>query len=235
MIRLFKKSLPKRIKDLVDKLLPLVYHKNLDEINLAGIIDGGQIIREFIECNESRLAIDHLVYLLIETETKISSGDEKELLEICNKLNLNNIDLKIPSSVEIDEFYRIVSLFNEAQNKVVEILKQKWNIKTPISSHDWVEWRVEALNNKTLMSIEGIQIYPHGHGLWFQNNEFNIDFDFGENGEYNGFDSNRIYHFLESNKIETSIESEKRLMKILEFEYTNERLIFSGYINYYKK
>ena len=88
---LFKNSLKKKITLLTNAILNKEWH---DEITIstnesAGILDGKQIILEFLEHNEYGCAFEHLSYVINESNIKLNSEQIIELNEIGQKLNIN--------------------------------------------------------------------------------------------------------------------------------------------------
>ena len=87
---LFKNSLKKKITLLTNAILNKEWH---DEITIstnesAGILDGKQIILEFLEHNEYGSALEHLIYIINESNIKLNSEQIMELKEIGIKLNI---------------------------------------------------------------------------------------------------------------------------------------------------
>ena len=51
----------------------------------------------------------------------------------------------------------------------------------------------QKINNRC--ELQGIGIYSHGYGIEMKIASLTIDFDWGENGEPDGFDTWRLYKF----------------------------------------
>lgn len=87
---LFKNSLKKKITLLTNAILNKEWH---DEITIstnesAGILDGKQIILEFLEHNEYGCAFEHLTYIINESNIKLNTEQLIELKEIGKKLKV---------------------------------------------------------------------------------------------------------------------------------------------------
>jgi len=121
------------------------------------------------------------------------------------------------------ELSRIINLFNDAQKEAVYILESQFGCSKPTSSMDFTTRCKSAIRNQNYESGE-YKIRPHGIGMEININGTKIDFDFGENGEFNGFDSWRLFNFIETNKIKSTISTEEEMKELL------ENAISNGYI-----
>lgn len=227
------KSLPywaKKVWTLIDENPELK-----SKIDQAGILNGNQIIAEYLENQEWGLAYQHLSYLIRETGIYLTPEEIGKVSQIAPKLGVEIPDLQSPSPIEIEEFYRILDLFHATQRKVVKNLTEIWGMESPMTNTQWISWNHKQYEKDQFKNEQGIKIYAHGFGLSYQDAEIYIDFDFGEHGEINGFDVHRLWDFIEENKINTLFRHVHQIEKVLSFEMAHEKLIFSGYINYYKK
>lgn len=121
------------------------------------------------------------------------------------------------------ELSRIINLFNDAQKEAVYILENQFGCSRPTSDMDFIARCKPAIQNQNYES-GGYRIRPHGIGMEIDIHGVRIDFDFGENGEFNGFDSWRLFNFIKKNKIKTTISSEKEMKELL------KNAISNGYI-----
>lgn len=143
---------------------------------------------------------------------------------------------KIDDSIKEDDvvaFYDLVHKFNDTQAKAVNILMDVWNVKTPITTTKWVDWRVNQMVNKLPNEKQGVTIFPHGYGLSMKTTEFSIDFDFGEEGQINGFDAGRLASFNNKINPESILTDNTFIQSIITHEVQKGNLLYSGYINYY--
>ena len=160
---------------------------------------------------------------------------EESLIEFAKEYGFENPDFLTPSQKEIDEFYRILLKFNETQDYVVGKLVSLWDMKLPMNTGFWVSWSNDLNESHNFKNDEGIDIFPHGFGLSFKDDLVWIDFDFGDQGETDGFDPNRLWLFIKNNRIKTTLISIDQIDKIIKDQVEKDIIIFSGYINYYKK
>jgi hypothetical protein len=88
----------------------------------------------------------------------------------------------------------LVERFREAQDIAVAALVQTLHIPLPATNHDWLQICVEQ-EIDCRCEREGIRIYAHGYGIELKIGDLTIDFDWGENGEPDGFDVWRLWNF----------------------------------------
>ncbi|WP_190810514.1 hypothetical protein [Flagellimonas sp. S3867] len=132
-----------------------------------------------------------------------------------------------------NELYAIIDLFNKRRQEVIEILEKQFGT-IPKSGLGWSFW--SSIHYNKLQSFkDDFKLFPHGYGLTFSNDEFWIDFDFGENGKIKGFDAKRLWVFIEKNNVETDFLSSDEIEKIIKFETKKGKLVLNGDINYYIK
>ena len=90
---------------------------------------------------------------------------------------------------ELDE---LIKQFRHAQDRGVELLGAKFGIPMPVSNKAWFvychETGLYAQSGK-----DGAQINAHGYGIAIETDDLCIDFDWGDNGEADGFDAWRLY------------------------------------------
>lgn len=86
---IFEKSIKNEISDLTKRVLNNQWNKRVStsKIKSAGILDGKEIIFEFLELNEYGCAFEHLTYVVSETETKLTTGQAKKIKQLDEKLN----------------------------------------------------------------------------------------------------------------------------------------------------
>jgi len=238
MLNLFKRdNQAKKIQQWSERVSTLINNNDelKNKIDQVGVLDGERAINEFIEENEIGLAYEHLIYMILESGIYLTEEQMNDISELALKLGLATPHLLKPSVIENDEFYNILELFNNTQKKVINNLKTLWGMETPMTGDDWIVWSQNQYEKDRFINEQNIKIFPHGFGLSYQDEDVCIDFDFGEHGEFNGFDVSRLWFFLEINKIKSVFTNEKQITKVVDFELTFGALEFSGYINYYKK
>ncbi len=221
------------VKNWTKMTLGLIDKNNRLDKEVLGIADGESIIIEYLKNREVGLAFEHLTYMINETGLYLNQLQEKALIEFAEKNSLDRPEFLIPTEFDVRDFYTILKKFNECQSVVVNKLIELWSASLPITTIEWPVWSQSQYDEDQFTNEYGIRIFPHGFGLSYQDSEFYIDFDFGENGETNGFDSNRIWLFAERNGINTQLINENQIQKIIEDQVLKGNLKFSGYINYY--
>ena len=88
----------------------------------------------------------------------------------------------------------LIGQFRVAQDIGVATLTEKLKIPRPPSNREWPFMCIEQkINNRC--ELQGIGIYSHGYGIEMKIASLTIDFDWGENGEPDGFDTWRLYKF----------------------------------------
>ncbi len=133
------------------------------------------------------------------------------------------------------ELLNAIRKFNDAQEETCKILHDVWGMPRPISAEEWIDWRMTFNGQKERKTSGDYKIFPHGFGLAFKSPTFVIDFDFGENGEANGFDPFRLFNFLNSNNIDSSYKSVDEIKNDIQYEVENGNINYSGYLNFYLK
>ena len=113
------------------------------------------------------------------------------------------------------ELVRIINLFNRAQARAIDVLEQDFGCPRPIDCMDFIGRCVPIIRDKNYIA-NGRKIRPHGIGMVVETEKEKIDFDFGKNGEFTGFDSYRLANYIRLNKVQTTLDSEEKVKK--EFE-----------------
>jgi len=92
----------------------------------------------------------------------------------------------------------LIDRFRKAQDIAVDALIHKLNIPLPETNRAWPFYCAENGLHQT-RELNGIGIYAHGYGIELKIDSLTIDFDWGENGEPDGFDGWRLYNFNTDN------------------------------------
>jgi hypothetical protein len=124
----------------------------------------------------------------------------------------------------------LIDRFRKAQDIGVKTLTDQLEIPRPISNRHW--WRYCQEND--LYSIDnqnGVGIYAHGYGIALTIGKLRIDFDWGDNGEADGFDGWRLYNFACDNCPEIGC-SHEIVIDWLEEALKEGSLIKSGELYY---
>ncbi|WP_228896523.1 hypothetical protein [Acidovorax sp. Leaf73] len=79
----------------------------------------------------------------------------------------------------------------------------------------------------------GVKYFKHGFGCAVHLKGGSVDFDFGANGETNGFDIWRLSNFADERLAQYGFTSEKELEACFKAEVEAGSIIYSGYILHY--
>lgn len=113
-------------------------------------------------------------------------------------------------------------------SKAVQLLEQG-GISQPRSN---TEWACDDLPQTGILP-GGVKYYKHGYGCAVHLKDGTVDFDFGENGEINGFDTWRLTCFAHGKLLWYGFESEDELKMCFNAAVAAGELRYSGYILYY--
>jgi len=204
------------------------------QIDQTGILNGNEIVLEFINNNEFGLAFEQLTYIITESRVYLTDVELDDISELSKLVGIEKPNLYTYISLELEEFHKILKLYNHVQEIVVKNLIEIWKMETPMTCYDWINWSNNIYEKNKFHNNQGIIIDQHGFGLSYEDKEYNIDFDFGKNGEITGFDSGRIWYFIKSNYIKTVFTDENQINKIIKNEVYEGRIELRGANYYYK-
>ncbi|MCO6047045.1 hypothetical protein NG895_24365 [Aeoliella sp. ICT_H6.2] len=92
----------------------------------------------------------------------------------------------------------LIDRFRRAQDLAVDTLLHDLSIPLPESNRAW-PFYCAANGLHDTRELNGIGIYAHGYGVELKINDLVIDFDWGDNGERDGFDAWRLWNFQAGN------------------------------------
>lgn len=124
----------------------------------------------------------------------------------------------------------LIGRFRLAQDAAVAFLIDVAKMSWPASNRDWARRHmyerpvVGALPN-------GAALYPHGHGIAVVAENLNVDFDWGDEGEPDGFDGWRLYVFSLDNCPQINC-THTQLNELLKSAVAQGFLIESGQLYY---
>ena len=113
-------------------------------------------------------------------------------------------------------------------SSAVKLLEQS-GIERPSSNTEWACNEVP----QTGVLLGGVKYFKHGFGCAVRLKGGSVDFDFGEQGEINGFDVWRLTSFADERLGEYGFESEKELERCFKAGVAAGSLVYSGYILHY--
>jgi len=87
---IFKNPIKKEVSELTNSVLNGQWQKEISKakIESAGILDGREIIFEFLEFNENGCAYEHLAYVVSELDINLNSEQITQMDKLAKKLNL---------------------------------------------------------------------------------------------------------------------------------------------------
>lgn len=95
---------------------------------------------------------------------------------------------------------RLIERFRAAQDNGVAALVEVLQLPLPRSGIEWARYCAENGIHR-LRELNGVGIHAHGYGVELKLDGLTIDFDWGPNGEPDGFDGWRLYNFARENDI----------------------------------
>jgi len=126
---------------------------------------------------------------------------------------------------------RLVRAFNDAQRHVVAVLEGRLGVRRPVDCGQWTGMYADV---RRAAQAQGLYLYPHGYGLAFKDNVLWIDFDFGSEGEIDGFDASRLYQFGVQRGTTEGFVSAEEVRAAIDDAMRHGELRYSGYLNYYR-
>jgi hypothetical protein len=125
----------------------------------------------------------------------------------------------------------LANLINDYQDAVRQAvsLMNSSGIATPESDIAWACCHIKQYG----MLKGGVRYFKHGYGCAVHLSLGVIDFDFGKNGEIDGFDASRLWSFAENHRMNYGFKDEAHFKDIFEQAAANSEIIYSGYILYY--
>jgi hypothetical protein len=128
---------------------------------------------------------------------------------------------------------RLLALIREYQSAVRAAvgLMVESGISLPRSNNEWAK---DITASRGILS-GGIRFRKHGYGCEVFLINRSVDFDFGANGEYDGFDLWRLTLFAKGRLSEFEISSQAELEKLFKEAVHAGTLEYSGYVLYYLK
>ncbi|CBJ39482.1 conserved protein of unknown function [Ralstonia solanacearum CMR15] len=126
---------------------------------------------------------------------------------------------------------QLARLISEYQTSVhaALILMQRSGISMPFSDAAWVETDIPQHGE-----LEGgIPYFKHGYGCAVSLRSGEVDFDFGEQGEFGGFDAWRLARFAGEKLAEYGFDSNKALTVHFDAAVASGALIREGHVLHY--
>jgi hypothetical protein len=123
---------------------------------------------------------------------------------------------------------RLISDYHARVGEAIAVLA-KAGIERPVSAADWA-----ALDVPQRAELPGgFQYFKHGFGCAVHSPSWIINFDFGDNGEIDGFTGQSLCGFAGERLSEYGFESEKEVERAIKIAVELNAIRFSGYILYF--
>jgi hypothetical protein len=125
----------------------------------------------------------------------------------------------------------LASLIKAFQSAVAEavLLMEKSGISRPLTNTAWVE----AEHQQSGILLNGVRYYKHGYGCSVHLPQGVVNFDFGENGEIDGFDCNRLIEFAGTHSSDFGSVAKEEIEQAYAQALQEGLIIASPYINHY--
>ena len=126
---------------------------------------------------------------------------------------------------------QLESLIKAFQGAVAEAisLMEESGISRPLTNTAWVE----AGHQQSGILRNGVRYYKHGYGCSVHLPSGVVSFDFGENGEIDGFDCNRLIEFAGTHSSAFGSVAREEITRAYEQALQKGLIIASPYINHY--
>ena len=123
---------------------------------------------------------------------------------------------------------RLIHDYQGSVREAVELMRGA-GMQLPTSSMDWA---ANGIPQRGMLK-GNIPYFKHGYGCAVKLPSGAVDFDFGERGEYDGFDAGRLASFAGSRLAEYGFSDEAALEDCLKAAVAAGTVLYSGYILHY--
>jgi hypothetical protein len=124
---------------------------------------------------------------------------------------------------------RLVSDYQTVVSRRFRQLRTELGFAAPESD---VAWACNDLEQTGRLS-DGARYFIHGYGCAITGATDSVDFDFGENGEIDGFAASSLWGFALASKKDYGFASAEEIAAAITRSAAEGELRFSGYILYY--
>lgn len=111
----------------------------------------------------------------------------------------------------LDELIILINKYLKVGGNFLTCFFDGKKIKIPKSNIAWASTIFDQNGNLK----NGITYFKHGGGIDFKDNNLEISIDFGPKGEWDGFDSWRLFLFMTVNNIRSTIQGEDEIQDLL--------------------
>jgi len=98
----------------------------------------------------------------------------------------------------------MIGRFRSAQDRgvavIAEVLGPEFGARLPATNREWVTI-CEECGLYEVRHVDDVGVYAHGYGIELALDGLTIDFDWGDSGEPDGFDTWRLWNFARVNGV----------------------------------
>ena len=123
----------------------------------------------------------------------------------------------------------LIDHFRQAQDMAVRLLTQELGFPRPESNRAWACYCRD--NRLQVGERNGHKYLAHGYGIELKSDDFTIDFDWGDNGEADGFDGWRLWIFRTDNRLEIDC-THSQVNEWLKTAYNDGELVMDRLLYY---
>lgn len=128
-----------------------------------------------------------------------------------------------------NELRELINAYCTKASELIPRLSKSLGFELPITNGAWASLDI-PYRGKT---SDGLQYFKHGFGVAIHFDDRKIDIDFGDNGEYDGFDADRLFRFATASHFPTPYKNHREVEADIKDAVAQGELRFSGYILYY--
>lgn len=128
-----------------------------------------------------------------------------------------------------NELRELIDAYHSKAFELIPQLFKALELTLPISKTDWVRLDVPQRGKVG----DSLQYFKHGYGVAIKFDGGEIDIDFGDKGEYNGFDGWRLFRFAEESNFRTPYKDHREVEADIIDAVQNGQLRDSGYSLYF--
>ena len=127
------------------------------------------------------------------------------------------------------ELRELIEAYQTKAAELIPRLAGALGFNLPVKDSEWAGLDIPH-RGKT---VDGLEYFKHGFGMAIKYDGGVIDIDFGDKGEYDGFDAWRLFRFAEESKLPTPYVDHRQVEFDMKEAEASGELRFSGYILYY--
>lgn len=127
------------------------------------------------------------------------------------------------------ELRNLIEAYRTAASEPIPRLSEALGFKLPITNTRWVGLDIPHKG----ITGDGLQYFKHGYGVAIKFDGGAIDIDFGDEGEYDGFDGWRLFRFAKDSNFHTPYKDHREVEADIKDAEAKGQLRYSGYILYY--